>query len=112
MALLNMLYAREGTPPYELARQLSCIEDLSHILAWTSAHEQFEPMPKIEKVELPRLQLTFQRRPSPTGEHRLYCLDYAGLFVPSGEPSQQLQYASSLVKGIPHGLFLCNEERE
>lgn len=85
--LLNLLYAPQGTPLFSLARVLSRVENLSHILAWSKAKggaaqpgsgREYE----LDLVELPRLNITFKARLRGDGVKVLYSLDHSNLFVP------------------------------
>ncbi len=58
--LLNLLHAGAGSTLAQLARPLLRVENLSHVLVWTSAADAgpVDDVP-IDLVELPRLRLSF-----------------------------------------------------
>ena len=83
--LHSLMDADPASSVFQLARVLSRIEDLSHVLVWAvvrSAEELAVGAAKtISIVELPRLKLKFQPRQDADGEVRLYSLDHDGFFV-------------------------------
>lgn len=111
--LLNILYAEEGTPLHSLGRLLIRLDDLSHVLAWTNMDptQGTEATPTIDLVEMPRLGVSF-RVEQPNGKMRLVCLDYGGLYVPSGPPSTSRADAWKLLVQMPHCILLQNENSE
>jgi hypothetical protein len=51
MLLLNLMYAPIDTPLFSVARQLSRIEDLSHVLAWTPVfNDEAVVLPSPEEI--------------------------------------------------------------
>ena len=84
LSLLNMLLPPRSSPLRRLARLLSRLEDLSHLLVWSRANtagtgKGLAPN-AIELVELPRLHLTFRARQD-GDELRLFCEQHEGLFI-------------------------------
>lgn len=74
-----MLHTKAGTPLHQLADALARAENLSFILAWTSMNpwEAPESFLRVERVEMPRLQLTWDVRRGPKKEQRLYSVDHS-----------------------------------
>mmetsp|Transcript_2150 Transcript_2150/g.2909 ORF Transcript_2150/g.2909 Transcript_2150/m.2909 type:complete len:4480 (+) Transcript_2150:77-13516(+) len=87
LTLLNLM-ATQDSVLGRLAMLLSRVEDLSHVLCWTS--EQPSNSPKgdawfgsthLALVELPRLKLKMAPRLERDGQVRLWLTDHAGWFV-------------------------------
>eukprot|EP01012_Entosiphon_sulcatum_P007139 TRINITY_DN13559_c0_g1_i1.p1 TRINITY_DN13559_c0_g1~~TRINITY_DN13559_c0_g1_i1.p1 ORF type:complete len:4669 (-),score=764.85 TRINITY_DN13559_c0_g1_i1:3029-17035(-) len=110
MLMLNLLYAKEGTPLYSLGRLLSRIENLSYVLAWTRnlAGDTDGGDFFVDLVQLPRLKLSFAARVGNDGTTRLYSLDHAHLFV----CNERGPLTTQLLQGIPHSLLLCDQNKE
>jgi len=108
LLLLNLLYAREGTPLHSLAKTLARLEQLSHILVWTTQtdYDANEGGPiSLDLVQLPRLKLSFQARLGPDGAtYLLYSMDHAHLHVSNERQSLVL----NLMEGVPHSLLLAD----
>ncbi|CAK9118523.1 unnamed protein product [Durusdinium trenchii] len=107
--LLNLLYAKEGTPLHSLARTLVRLENLSFILAWTEQDPRKVDGaldPPIDFIELPRLLLSFTVRRGADGSRGLWSLDHAELSVPLGAPSYARTQAAKLLEPMPHSLLL------
>jgi len=89
LALLNLLEAEEGSALYRLGTMLSRIEDMSHILVWTTSHpsqltRSVESMglSQISVIEFPRLKVRFQPiKDMDSGIVRLHCLDHSGWYI-------------------------------
>jgi hypothetical protein len=86
MTLLNLLHVPIDSMLYRLATVLARIEDLAHVLVWTSSKvTDVDQDVNISKVELPRLKLSLQPKvyvdTQGNESVRLYSLDHAGLFV-------------------------------
>ena len=140
--LMSLCHAVEGSQLLSLARTLSRVEALSHILCWgrmwraegapavvadeftwaSGIDAPFELVPEI--IELPRLKLTLRvERELPSGEYRLYSTDHDRQFVPdlsssgverggSGLDRQVAGPARALAASIPHALLLCSANEE
>ena len=88
MTLLNLLEApriargdenRGGRLLRLLATTFSRLDDLSHVLVWSSSlGEKKNDECHVTKIELPRLQMSFETKPGPDGKIRLYSCDYSG----------------------------------
>jgi hypothetical protein len=104
LMLVNLLYAREGTPLHSLAVVLARIELLSHILVWTTKTDYDGTGPlALDLIQLPRLKLTFAARLSADGsQYLLYSLDHSHLYVSNDRPALVTQ----LIQGVPHSLLL------
>ena len=140
LKLLNLLDTPEeegsNSVLFRLATVLSRIEDLSHILVWTTTSddlhisrsgfsEQDSSMLstfKISVIELPRLKIKFQPRQDQDGEIRLYLLDYAGWYVSDNytvNAEQQLntqlpgaKFLHNLLTGVENCLIIENDAQE
>ena len=107
---------------------LSRIEDMSHVLAWTSSTSRIAAggLYTISMIELPRLKLRLQPRLSPTGAVRLTLVDNAGWFVSDSHfgaadgaedggavaISPRVKLLGELLEGIPHCLILENDGQQ
>jgi hypothetical protein len=77
--LLNLMDSAPSSPMSLLADFLVKIENLSHVLVWTSADVQSpDQQVPIDLIEFPRLNLTFRRKER-NDEVRLYCTEHSGL---------------------------------
>eukprot|EP01063_Lacrimia_lanifica_P039595 TRINITY_DN8724_c1_g4_i1.p1 TRINITY_DN8724_c1_g4~~TRINITY_DN8724_c1_g4_i1.p1 ORF type:complete len:4579 (+),score=2099.61 TRINITY_DN8724_c1_g4_i1:248-13984(+) len=102
LLLLNLLHAREGTPLYSLAQLLIRMEDLSHILVWTSNLNLKDGEPiDLTWVHLPRLKLSFKGRATAEGT-QLVSLDHGHLFI----SNFRNQLLVGLIQCAPHSLLL------
>ena len=111
--LLNLLFAREGSPLHSLARTLVRLEDLSHVLAWSEADPRVQqPDPSIDLIEMPRLLLSFTVRRGADGSRALWSLDHAELSIPIGPPSTARSQAAKLLAPMPHSLLLATKNQE
>lgn len=132
--LLNLLYVApdRDSALFRLATVLARIEDLSHVLVWTTGqNDTKQSLCSISVIELPRLKIKFQPQVDDDGVVRLYLRDQAGWFV---SPCSEL-YASSeassesaetkakeaalstsplhaLLASLPHALLLENRNGE
>ena len=114
LVLLNLLYAAPDSQLASLARTISRVENLSHVLAWAKASNvrwrglELEGDVTVELLELPRLKLNFQSRKDEKGVTRLYSLDHVTLFV----SNERSALTSKLISGLPHSLLLANANGE
>ena len=107
--LLNLLYAKEGTPLHSMARTLVRLEDLSFILAWTEQDPRDPDTrrdPSIHLIEMPRLLLSFSVKRAADGSRGLWSMDHAELSVPLGPPTFARTQAAKLLEPMPHSLLL------
>lgn len=88
--LVNLLHAKKGSALFRLGTILTRIEDMSHILVWTTSDPNqmsksllkiSESYEKIALIELPRLKMKFQPRKDDDGAVRMYLLDHSGWFI-------------------------------
>lgn len=107
LLLVNILYAREGTPLHSLACVLSRVELLSHVLCWTTQVD-YDPSAggpvTLDLISLPRLKLSFSAKLDTDGNLQLFSMDHAHLFVSNLRPNR----IHSLIQGIPHSLILSD----
>ena len=105
MLLLDLMYSSRRSRLFSLAKTLSRIENLSHILVWT---RDISPEPgsvcSIDLVDLPRLKLSFATKGDHDGVLRLFSLDHADLFV----STQYDPFSSKLMCSIPFSLLMSN----
>lgn len=87
MVLLDLATCPQSTPLFSLASSLARVENLSHVLAWSKQRDGESY--KLDRVELPRLNLTFQERVV-EGVTRFYSLDHANLFIPDFSGGEQV----------------------
>lgn len=102
MELLDMLYAEKDTWRYSLAKVISRLDTLAHVLCWSRRGSE-----SISVVELPRLSLTFVASKDKDGNVRLESSDHAGLFIHAATFGLSRQTAEML-SGIPHSLVLTD----
>ena len=127
--LLSLATATEGTQLHALAACLSRAEPLSHVLAWAKAERfdfanttnaaPYSAMPAAvaplvaDLVELPRLKLTLRTEQLPSGEWRVYSLDYASFYlVDAMQQAEASLPPAALVRGAPHALIFRSEHGE
>ena len=127
MVLLNLMYAPRSSRLHSVAKTLARLENLSHILEWTSCSpdgpgtaaevasltsrekaraQATQPVTRgcqaLELIELPRLKLSFTARPDQDGTMKLFSLDHANLFVSNSRDPR----AVKLIAGMPHSLLM------
>ena len=121
--LLSLMHAREGSQLHALAKKLSKVEPLSHVLAWASAArlpkgKGKEPPLDVDGslvpdlVELPRLKMSLrcERR---GGELRVYSVDHALLYLVDTTTQDEAELpAASLVGGASHALLFRSQHAE
>lgn len=125
LRLLSLLAAPRKSRLHSVARVLSRVENLSHVLAWTDVDvdqdrslpgnpsDGFEfaaPLlcPALSLIELPRLKLAFSGRVDHEGSLRLYSLDHSDLFI----TNDRHPAVNAMLAGIPHSLLLANLKGE
>jgi hypothetical protein len=77
------------------------MDSLSHVLVWSTSTAEPGEECEISRVELPRLQTSFELRGD--SSPKLYSLDHDGLFI-SPDPDS----VSSHTVGLPHAMVLEN----
>ncbi len=90
----------------QVARLFQRLESLSHILLWGN-----EATGDVERVELPRLRLSFAVSRGGGGAPRLWCEQQAGLYVVEEEAAADEKLARLLV-GLEHAIVLTNAADE
>ena len=137
MTLLNPLSNINGSPLQRLAALLTRIEDLSHVLVWTTedvsaatasssvvtieqvssqqrlfVHSPCDLLCMLVQVELPRLNLSFEVKEVKTSlGHKsrvLACRQLDGMFISSDVP----EAVRNLITGIPECILLENKDEE
>ena len=114
LQLVDLLYAPPDSQLASLARTISRVENLSHVLAWTKTsglqRRGFDIVGEvvIDLLELPRLKLNFASRKDEKGVMRLYSLDHVTLFI----TNERSALTSKLISGLPHSLLLSNANGE
>jgi hypothetical protein len=109
LLLLNLMYARSGTPLFTLACVFARIELLSHVLVWTTqvdySFESGSAPPTIDLIHLPRLKLSFAARLGPNGKsYVIQSLDHAHLFI----SNVRQPLVVDLLQGVPHSIILSD----
>eukprot|EP00760_Papus_ankaliazontas_P009215 PhM_4_TR13981/c0_g1_i1/m.81553 len=107
LLLVDLLYARKGTPLYSLTNVVTRLEPLSHVVAWTSQTDY-----KVEEggavtldlVQFPRLKLSFCAKVDGDGHLQLYSMDHSHLFV----CNLRQPLVNRLLQGMPHSILLCD----
>lgn len=108
MRLLNIANARRNSFLGRLARWVARLDNLSHVLVWSTSRGEVEDECEVSIVHLPRLKATFKPKVGDDGVARLYSLDHAGLFVTDRRTESLLE----LMRGIPQSVVLENKHRE
>ena len=112
IALLTQSYSKhfQGTL-HALTRLLLRLDCLSNILAWTKSDPTVTPAQgiSIDLIELPRLQLTFEKAVSSKGEVRYMCMEQSGMFLAGYDESLRF---GSLLEGLPRAVLLANADHE
>ena len=100
MTLLNLMHSPKGSPLAQVAALFTKIESLGYILAWSESEEN---RATVDRIELPRLRLTFEARVM-NGETKFFCLEHADYFI----SEKRLPDTDRLLVGIPCHLLLEN----
>ena len=101
MELVDLLYADPGSKHFSLAKVISRLDTLAHVLCWSRNGES------IDVVELPRLSLTFTAKADEKGNVRLEASDHAGLFIQDALFGLDRQ-TTEMLRGMPHSLVLAD----
>ena len=106
--LVNLLASSSDDRLHRLVQVLTRIEDISHILVWSSSPPG-APSLVLTKVELPRLKLSFHpRRDVYSDTVRLYSSDHAGFFLTDVRDDALV----ALLAPLPYSVLLENERHE
>jgi hypothetical protein len=122
--LASLAFIKPESSLYRISLMLTRIEDISHILVWTSATADKDLM-NIEIIELPRLKIKFQPRKEENGDVRLYLLEQSGWFISDSislleekdktEIKSTLpgsQFLAKLLEGLSNSLILENASHD
>ena len=121
LSLLNLLDVVDGDSfAGRLAKTLTRLEDLSHILIWIStsadsltASAIATNQGAIHIIEFPRLKLKFQPKKEADGKIKMYLLEHEGWFISDHVESDESQkLLVNLLEGIENYLILENSARE
>ncbi|KAL3900577.1 MAG: hypothetical protein SGPRY_012436, partial [Prymnesium sp.] len=99
--LVDLLHAPANSWLAQLSTLLRRLDDLSHVLAWSSGEEA-----QLSTVELPRLRLSFEVR-TVGGKKRLYSHEHSGFYI-----SMDASAAAPLLRGLPHAVVLQGDYGE
>ncbi|OQS06902.1 hypothetical protein THRCLA_20266 [Thraustotheca clavata] len=122
--LLNPLHILSNNDALaRIARVLAKLEDLSHVLIWTTALssasfnykealESSNQLADIGLIELPRLKLRFEPRRGPNGQYHLYLVDQREWFICLDEESHFPQALQTLMQSMPDSVLLSTSRRE
>jgi len=103
--LLNLLCAPPSSPLKQLAKALTRMESISHILVWTAEEVQTgDDGAKIDLVELPRMNLVFGPGKC-HGATRLFSFDHSGWFLSYNVEDCMKE----IFGGMPQSLLLEND---
>ena len=102
---------KESESLHGLLRLLIRFESLTHILAWTTKDTCDEKTStiSIDIVELPRLQLTFEKKILSDGTVKYYCVEHNGLFISGHNNEHRI---ADLLDGLPRSILLSNSDNE
>ena len=92
--MVDLLFAEEGSAGFVVAQLMSRLENLSHVLAWSSSGSE------VDVVELPRLGISFEWKAG-----QLVSKDFKGMRVATPAPPELLHHFD----GIPHSLLLQDQ---
>lgn len=101
MELVDLLYAEPGSKRFSLAKVISRLDTLAHVLCWSRNGES------VDVVEVPRLSLTFTAKADEKGKVRLEASDHAGLFIQDALFGLDRQ-TTEMLRGMPHSLVLTD----
>ena len=115
--LINILDLPEDNEIFSLARVLTRLEDVSHILIWGKRQSSSDGVGdyNITIIELPRLKVKFQPKKETDGSVKLYLLDHSGWFVSSLHGStdkEDIKFLDGVLKGIEYCVILENSAKE
>ncbi|KAL1530323.1 hypothetical protein AB1Y20_001232 [Prymnesium parvum] len=105
-----LVYSVSNAAVRRLLQLFEQMEDIGHILMWSTEHGDAECAPdteaSLELLELPRLRLSFKVQRGGDGVANLHSIEHHGLKV-SWLRSER---AAALLRGLPHALLLENAE--
>ena len=126
--LIDILNCSAGTGLAQLVALLERMEDLAHVLVWSSKKVEAgaassnpfgaaaapsrllggggESMVAVSLIELPRLALSFEAQKQSDGSVRFYSREHPGHYLGKLEGERP----AALLRGMPHALTLINEE--
>jgi len=108
--LICAVYSVSNAAVRRLLQLFEQMEDIGHILMWSTEHGDAECAPdteaSLELLELPRLRLSFKVQRGGDGVANLHSIEHPGLKV-SWLRSER---AAALLRGLPHALLLENAE--
>jgi hypothetical protein len=108
LTLLNLNRALPQTALGRLARVLSRLDNLSHVLLWSASVGAPGDECALTLVELPRLRASFSIKRTDDGALLLSSNDHDGLFVAEDPPANIRAH----MRGVPHALILQNSNYE
>ena len=142
LVLLSLLHAPDGSQLLSVARTLSRLEPLSHVLAWTkrsrlaaastswqqaaqaaelahgsdasaAAPEEASVELVADLIELPRLKMSLRMERTEDGQWRLYSIDHGKFYVPDlGAQGEQDHPVRGLAQCMPNSLLLRTQNAE
>jgi hypothetical protein len=115
LTLLNISSAPPSSLLKRIGMLLSRLDNLSHVLVWSSAPvRNGGDASSIDVIELPRVNLTFKGRKVETIdgkiEHRLYSNDHNGLYISTSTESREI--VEKLLGSISHFIVLQNSDND
>ena len=115
MTLLNIITAPPSSLLKRVGMLLSRLDNLSHILVWSTSHiKSPSDALSVDKIELPRVNLTFKaKRVAMVGgsiEHRLYSNDHSGLYIATSTESREI--VEKILGSIEHFIVLQNSDND
>jgi len=114
-ALLNVRSAPPSSLLHRVGMLLSRLDNLSHVLVWSSEQVQSANSPaSIDFIELPRVNLKFKAKSfeSVDGhvDQRLYSNDYDGLYIATSNDAREI--SERLLGTISHFIVLQNADND
>ncbi|KAK3255594.1 hypothetical protein CYMTET_35231, partial [Cymbomonas tetramitiformis] len=106
LTLINVLGAARGSALRNVAELMLRLDSAAQVLLWSDSDAE-EDSANLAKIEFPRLGLSFTAR-NAGGEMRLYCEEFAGLYISNDRDDSVLQ----LLAGLPQGVLLQNSYGE
>ena len=81
----------------------------SNILLWSLVNPSHGADLSVDVVELPRLHLTFKKKPSASGKVRYMCVEQNGTYI---APISDITRYLHLIDGLPRSILLANDYDE
>ena len=106
-----MEFPDEPASLHALVRLVLRLDCLSNVLAWSKSDPTVEAAQgiSIDVIELPRLQLTFEKVVSAKGVVRYMCVEQSGTFLTGYDESLRF---GALLEGLPRAVLLSNADHE